>query len=77
MLEEERWVAKRAVAEHCSVSERTLERWQARGMPHWRISSQLVLYRLSEINRWLESQATHPPMRRRRPARSHDDRSPA
>ncbi len=51
----EPWVRKQQVAEHFGVSERTLERWRAEGMPCRRLSSTLIRYRLSECEEWLSA----------------------
>lgn len=53
----EPWVRQADIAEHASVSPRTVQRWAAAGMPHRKVSRRLVLYRLSECDEWLREQA--------------------
>lgn len=48
----EPWCRKADVARHFSVSGRTIERWQAAGMPYRKVSRALVLFRISEAERW-------------------------
>lgn len=51
----EGWVRKPQVAEHFSVSVRTVERWVEDGMPKWPLSHTLHLYQLSRCEAWLMS----------------------
>jgi hypothetical protein len=53
--ESERWLDKRALAAHYSVSVRTVEEWQHDGMPHAVIAGR-VKYHASEAERWLTEQ---------------------
>lgn len=53
----EAWCRKQQVADHFGVSARTVERWQAQGCPFRKVSRALVLFRLSEVDRWLEDGA--------------------
>jgi excisionase family DNA binding protein len=48
----EPWWPKRRLAEYRDVSERTIERWTAEGMPCLR-SRRTVRYRPSEVEAWL------------------------
>jgi excisionase family DNA binding protein len=43
---------KKQLAEWLGVSERTIERWTAGGMPCWRIH-RTVRYRASEVETWI------------------------
>lgn len=48
----EPWWSKKRLAEYLDVSERTIERWTAEGMPCLR-SRRTVRYRPGEVERWL------------------------
>jgi Helix-turn-helix domain len=48
----EPWWPKKRLAEHLDVSERTMERWTAEGMPCLR-SPRTVRYRPSDVEAWL------------------------
>jgi excisionase family DNA binding protein len=48
----EPWWSKKALAEYLAVSERTIERWTAEGMPCLR-SRRTVRYRVSDVESWL------------------------
>lgn len=52
----EAWVRKAQVAEHLGVSTRTVERLMegANPLPHKRVSRGLVLFRIGEVERWME-----------------------
>lgn len=47
----EPWVGERVVAQHFGVSDRTVRRWMAAGMPS-RLVGASRRYRLSECDRW-------------------------
>lgn len=50
----EPYVRLEAVAEHFAVSTRTAYRWNAQpGFPKEQLSSRMVRYRLSEVERWV------------------------
>jgi len=49
---DEPWWPKRKLAEYFDVSERTIERWTAEGMPCLR-SRRTVRYRRSAVEAWL------------------------
>jgi excisionase family DNA binding protein len=49
----EPWLSRRRLAEHLKVSERTLQRWQADGMPSI-ARGRTVRYRASAVEAWLE-----------------------
>jgi len=49
----EPWLSRKRLADHFDVSERTIQRWQAAGMP--RIGrGHTVRYRASAVEAWLE-----------------------
>lgn len=48
------WTRKRELAEHLAVSERTLERWMKKGMPHRKVGC--VLFQIPLCEAWLEEQ---------------------
>jgi excisionase family DNA binding protein len=48
----EPWWPKKRLAEYLDVSERTIERWTAEGMPCLR-SRRTVRYRPSDVEAWL------------------------
>jgi excisionase family DNA binding protein len=48
----EPWWSKKALAAYLDVSERTIERWTAEGMPCLR-SRRTVRYRVSDVEAWL------------------------
>ena len=48
----EPWWSKKRLAEYLDVSERTIERWTAEGMPCLR-SRRTVRYRPSDVEAWL------------------------
>jgi excisionase family DNA binding protein len=50
----EPWWSKKALAEYLDISERTIERWTAEGMPCLRIH-RTVRYRVSEVEAWRET----------------------
>lgn len=50
----EAWVRKPDVAAHLGVSLRTVERLMVRGLPCRRLSRSLVLFRIGEVERWME-----------------------
>ena len=52
----EPWCRKAEVAEHFSVSTRTVERWQAGGLPFRKVSRALVLFRIGDCESWLDAQ---------------------
>ncbi len=55
-LSGERWVGKKALAEHYSVSTSTIDRWQrAPGFPRLKPFGEfgMVRYHLSEVAEWL------------------------
>ena len=49
----EPWVTKLQLARHLQVSEKTVERWAAEGMPCLR-RKRLLRFRISECEGWLE-----------------------
>jgi excisionase family DNA binding protein len=53
----EPWWPKKKLAEYLDVSERTIERWTADGMPCLR-SRRTVRYRPSDVEAWLRSAAS-------------------
>jgi hypothetical protein len=53
----EPWCRYPQVAEHFGVSERTVLRWKRRGCPHRKVSRRLVLFRITELERWLDGAA--------------------
>jgi phage terminase Nu1 subunit (DNA packaging protein) len=48
----EPWVTKRQVAGHFHVSEKTVERWVAAGMPCLRGRGRTVRFRVAECESW-------------------------
>jgi excisionase family DNA binding protein len=50
----EPWWPKKKLAQYLDVSERTIERWTAEGMPCLR-SRRTVRYRVSDVEAWLSS----------------------
>jgi excisionase family DNA binding protein len=52
----EGWVTKRQLAEHLQVSEKTVERWMAAGMPCLR-QGRSVRFRVSDCEAWLGAAA--------------------
>lgn len=50
----EPWCRKWGVADHFGVSLRTVERWQRQGLPFRKVGPRLVLFRVSECERWLD-----------------------
>jgi excisionase family DNA binding protein len=57
MAEHEPWATKGEIADHCRVSERTIERWLAQGLPSRKWGG-ARRFRLSEVEAWLEER--HP-----------------
>ncbi len=49
----EPWLSRKRLAEHFEVSERTIQRWQADGMPYIG-RGHTVRYRASAVETWLE-----------------------
>jgi predicted DNA-binding transcriptional regulator AlpA len=57
---QERWIKKSELADHLAVSERTIGRWMAEGMPHRKghsrkktVRQDAVRFKLSECEAWL------------------------
>lgn len=51
----EPWWPKKKLAEYFDVSERTVERWTAAGVPCLRGRGRTVRYRPSDVEAWLAS----------------------
>jgi excisionase family DNA binding protein len=53
----ERWVTKRELAEYLQVSEKTIDRWAAAGMPRLAAPGRrTVRFRISACEAWLGAQ---------------------
>lgn len=63
--EAEPWIRYPAVAEHYDVSRRTVERWVAAGCPSEGWDGTMRIFRLSDVDRWLDDRPAHPEARSR------------
>ena len=55
MLDKERWVSSREIAEHLGVNKDTLQRWiNNQTIPCHRVG-RLWKFRISEVDRWIET----------------------
>ncbi len=50
------------VAEYLHQNERTIRLWRKRGMPHIKLSAKSVLYRRSDLDKWLDARAVNAPL---------------
>lgn len=48
------WTRKRELAQHLGVSQRTIERWMKKGLPHRKFGC--VLFQIPLCEAWLEEQ---------------------
>jgi hypothetical protein len=56
LIQEEPKVSGAEIRRHLHInSDRTLHRWRADGMPHYRYGPKLLRYRLSEVEAWLSN----------------------
>jgi hypothetical protein len=60
----EPWLDRRKLADHLSVSERTVDYWRDAGLPEWVLGGR-AKFRLSEVEPWL---VEHGHLRQVRPA---------
>jgi len=54
-IEPENWLTGPQVAKHYGVVPETVRRWRREGMPSHPRGYRLILYRLSEVERWLKN----------------------